>query len=152
MYGPAVKQFVESPGVHVTPNVDYAGFDPDRPENYRRSVYRFIFRTLPDPFMESLDCADASQLTHARTSSVSPLQALALLNNRFVVRQSEHLAARLRREADGTDAQVRLAYLLTLGRPPTDEEARAVAEYATKHGLENACRVLLNCNEFLFVN
>src|SRR6185436_14406377 len=54
MGGPSSKQFIESPGVHVTPVLDYRGFDPDRPENLRRSVYRFIFRTLPDPFMESL--------------------------------------------------------------------------------------------------
>jgi hypothetical protein len=83
MGGPSVKQFIESPGVHVTPVLDYLGFDPDRPENLRRSVYRFIFRTLPDPFMESLDCADASQLTPARNTSVTALQALTMLNNRF---------------------------------------------------------------------
>ena len=75
MGGPSVKQFNMSPGIHVTPVVDYVHFDVDRPENYRRSVYRFIFRTLPDPFMEALDCADSSQLTAVRTASVTPLQA-----------------------------------------------------------------------------
>src|SRR5262249_55968676 len=61
MGGPSVRQFVERPGVHVTPVVDYDAFDPDRPEARRRSVYRFIFRTLPDPFFDVLDCPDASQ-------------------------------------------------------------------------------------------
>src|SRR5439155_26735466 len=78
--GPSVKQFIERPGVHITPTVDYDAFDPDRPEARRRSVYRFIFRTVPDPFFDALDCPDASQLTPARNESVSALQALALLN------------------------------------------------------------------------
>src|SRR5437868_9289019 len=43
MGGPSVKQFNQGPGVHVTPLVDYLNFDVDRPENYRRSVYRFLF-------------------------------------------------------------------------------------------------------------
>lgn len=64
-----------------------------------RSVYRFIFRTLPDPLMETLDVADSSQLTAVRNSSVTALQALSMLNNPLVVRQSEHLAARPRRPA-----------------------------------------------------
>ena len=34
-------------------------FDFDQPEMRRRSIYRFVFRTLPDPFMDSLDCPDS---------------------------------------------------------------------------------------------
>ena len=71
MGGPSVKQFIQSPGIHVTPNVDYLKFDVDSPEARRRSVYRFLFRTLPDPFMDALDCPDASQFTPVRTASVT---------------------------------------------------------------------------------
>ena len=92
MGGPSVKQFVETPGIHVTPKVDYEAFDIDRPEQHRRGVYRFVFRTLPDPFLEALDCPDAAQLTPVRTTSMSALQALALLHDRFMVRMSEHVA------------------------------------------------------------
>ena len=62
-------------------------------------MYRFVFRTLPDPFMEALDCPDASQLTPARNVSVTALQALAMLNDKFMVRMSEHLAARAAKAA-----------------------------------------------------
>ena len=86
-----------------------------------------------------------------RSSSVTPLQALALLNDRFAVRQSEHLAERLKKASDDPPSRIRLAYELTLSRPPSEAEARALAGYAAKHGLPNACRLLLNCNEFLFV-
>ncbi|HVV98848.1 MAG TPA: DUF1549 and DUF1553 domain-containing protein, partial [Planctomycetaceae bacterium] len=152
MGGPSVKQFIQTPGIHVTPMVDYINFDVDRPESYRRSVYRFIFRTLPDPFMESFDCADASQLTPARNVSVTALQALAMLNNRFVVRQSEHLADRITQRTADPAAQINALYEYVLQRPPREEERTALQTYAAKHGLANACRVLLNSNEFLFVD
>ena len=152
MGGPSVKQFIQTPGIHVTPMVDYLHFDVDSRENFRRSVYRFIFRTLPDPFMETLDCADASQLTPVRSTSVTALQALTMLNNRFVVRQCQHIAARLEKSAVELDAQIRIAYELILGRPATPHEVELVSDYARRHGLANAVRMLLNSNEFMFVN
>ncbi|MGI8978051.1 MAG: PSD1 and planctomycete cytochrome C domain-containing protein [Pirellulaceae bacterium] len=153
MGGKSVRQFIQTPGIHVTPNVDYQNFNPDDAANYRRSVYRFVFRTLPDPFMESLDCADASQLTPARTVSVTALQALTMLNDKFVIRQSERLAERLKAEAgENQNAQVARLFELILLRPPRESEATALRAYLEKHGLSNACRLLLNSNEFMFVN
>ena len=152
MGGPSVKQFIQTPGIHVTPNVDYANFDPDRPENFRRSVYRFIFRTLPDPLMDSLDCADSSQLTPVRNASLTALQALSMLNNKFTVRQSEHLATRAASSSGDLSQQIEVAFRFALLRKPTDRERAALTEYARQHGLANACRVLLNSNEFLFVD
>jgi hypothetical protein len=152
MGGPSVKQFTMSPGIHVTPVVDYANFDVDRLENYRRSVYRFVFRTLPDPLMEALDCPDSSQLTPTRTVSVTPLQALAMLNNKFMVRMSEHLAARAANAGSDTAGQIAAVYRFALGREPTTKEGALLMEYERKHGLANACRVILNSNEFMFVN
>jgi hypothetical protein len=150
MGGPSVKHFLESPGIHRTPKVDYVGFDPDAPGGHRRSVYRFVFRTLPDPLMDVLDCPDASQFTAARASSVTVLQALAMLNDHFMVRMSEHFAKRVA-SAGPVEEQVRQAYRLALGREPTARERSLLAGYASRHGMANACRVLLNCNEFLFV-
>ncbi|HZY90063.1 MAG TPA: DUF1549 and DUF1553 domain-containing protein, partial [Gemmataceae bacterium] len=126
MGGPSVKHFLQSPGIHVTPNVDYLGFDLDGPGAYRRSVYRFLFRTLPDPFMDALDCPDASQFAPVRSTSVTALQALALLNDRFMVRQSEHFAARVGRAGPDLGKQVGAAFLLALGRPPSDAERAAL--------------------------
>jgi hypothetical protein len=152
MGGPSVKQFNMSPGIHVTPVVDYVHFEVDRPENYRRSVYRFLFRTLPDPFMEALDCADSSQLTAVRTVSVTPLQALAMLNDKFMIRMSEHLAERIGNTSPDRLRQVQTLYQLTLGREPTGRECAAVCAYVARYGLGNACRIILNSNEFLFIN
>lgn len=150
--GPSVKQFIQLPAIHVTPGVDYLNFDVDRPENARRSVYRFLFRTLPDPFMETLDCADSSQLTPVRNTSVTALQALATMNNKLIVRQSEHLAERVKATNPSVPDQIVSLYNLILNRPPTAAEQKLVVEYAQTHGLANACRMLLNCNEFLFLD
>jgi hypothetical protein len=152
MGGPSVKQFVETPGIHVTPNVDYRAFDIDDPVHRRRSVYRFLFRTLPDPFMETLDCPDGSQPTARRNESITALQALAMLNDRFVVRQSEHLAEQLEAERPDLRGRIRRLYELALLREPAADELAAFEEYATTHGLANAGRMLLNSNEFLFAD
>ncbi len=151
MGGPSVKQFLQSPGIHVTPKVEYNKIDVDHPSMYRRSVYRFIFRTLPDPLMETLDCADASQLTPVRHSSVTALHALAMLNDRFLVRQSEHFATRLTRLSKDPREQIRVAYLLALGRPPRPQEIEVLTAHAARHGLASVCRLLINTNEFMFV-
>src|SRR5262249_49497849 len=54
-----------------SPIYDYAKFDPDNPEGYRRSIYRFIVRSVPDPFMERLDCPDSSLLSPKRSTTLT---------------------------------------------------------------------------------
>jgi hypothetical protein len=151
MGGPPLRQFVESKGVHVTANADYDAFDIDSPAARRRSVYNFVFRTVPDPLMQTLDCPDASQFAPRREQSVTALQALAMLNDRMIIRQSEHIATRLENMTADVEEQVRRLYALALSRPATDDEVAAVSTYASKHGLANAVRMLLNSNEFMFV-
>src|SRR5262249_37104949 len=137
--------------IHVTPNVDYAHFPVDNPANYRRCIYRFIFRTLPDPFLEAMDCPDGSQQAPVRSSSVTALQALSMLNNPFLVRQYEQLATRLEKLESTWEAQIQLLFRLSLGREARDQEMAALVEHVQRFGLASACRVVLNSNEFLFV-
>jgi mono/diheme cytochrome c family protein len=151
MGGPSVKQFVMTPGIHVTPNVDYKSFQLDDPANSRRSIYRFLFRTLPDPFMDALDCPAGDQLTPVRSESVTSLQALALLNNPFVIRQCEHLANRITSDPTLASQPMESLYRLALQREPTAEERAKLQAYADRHGLANACRAIVNSNEFMFV-
>ncbi len=152
MGGPGDLQFDLQPGIHVTPRVDYTKFDVDSAAGRRRSVYRFLFRTLPDPFMDALDCPAGDQLTAARNNSVTVQQALALWNNAFVTRQAEHLATRLEAEANSVEAQIQRAFELTLGRPASAGELADFTAHAQQHGLANCCRLLFNSNEFVFVN
>jgi len=142
MGGPSVEQFAFKDD--HSPVYDYGRYDPDGPGARRRSVYRFIVRSVPDPFVDALDGADASILTPRRTTTLTALQALATLNDAFVLKQCEHLAGRA--------GSVEAAFRLTLGREPGQEEARRMRDYAARHGLVNVCRLLVNSNEFWFVD
>ncbi|MBI3862929.1 MAG: DUF1549 domain-containing protein [Planctomycetia bacterium] len=148
--GPSDQQFFFKDD--HSPIYDYERFDVDSPASFRRSVYRFIVRSVPDPFMECLDCADPSLLTPRRNTTLTALQALSLLNNPFMVRQAEHFAARLEGASPDRRDQISLAYRLAFGREPTDDERRLLTEYAAQNGLANLCRVIFNSNEFLFVD
>jgi mono/diheme cytochrome c family protein len=152
MYGPPVMHFRMSPGVHVTPVADYDDLDLDRPEARRRAIYRYVFRTRPDPFLQAIDCPDASQSAPVRTVSLGPLQALALWNNRFMLTSAEHLADRATRAASTLEDRVAFVSRQVLLRAPDDEERRAWALHAERHGLANLARVLFNSSEFLFID
>jgi hypothetical protein len=122
------------------------------PATYRRTVYRFVVRSVPNPFLECLDCADPNINTPVRNTTLTALQALALLNDPFMVKQAEYFADRLRTMSDNPVSQIEAACRIALGRPPTDNERDSLARYAKKHGLANACRLLFNTNEFVFVD
>ena len=91
-------------------------------------------------------------MTPKRNTTVTALQVLATSNNPFVLRQAEHFAERLRQTQGTLAAQIELACKLALSRTPQPEESAKLAAYAAKHGLANACRLILNSNEFMFVD
>lgn len=150
MGGPSAKLFFFK-NDH-SPVYDYERFDLDDPAGFRRSIYRFIVRSVPDPFMECLDCADPSILTPKRNATLTSLQALALLNNPFAVRQAERLAERASKTARDPARQIEAVYRLTLGRRPTAQESKLLTDYAGRFGLANACRLIFNSNEFVFLD
>jgi hypothetical protein len=122
------------------------------PRTFRRTIYRFTVRSVPNPFLESLDCADPNVNVPVRNTTITALQALAQLNNPFMVKQSGYFALRLRKVSDIPERQIDAAYRLAFGRLPSAEEREMMVAFARRHGLENACRVLFNANEFLFVD
>ncbi len=151
MGGPGDRQFDLQPGIHVTPKVDYTKFDPDSDAGRRRSIYRFLFRTLPDPFMDALDCPAGDKLTAVRDNTVTVQQALAMWNNVFIARHAEHFAARLAASPGGESERIAFACEIVWGRAPRADEARELADYSGAHGMANLCRLLLNSNEAMFV-
>ncbi len=150
MGGPSVDHFFFKDD--HSPVYDYTQFDVDSPASYRRSVYRFIVRSVPDPFMDCLDCADPSLLVPRRNTTLTALQALSMLNNRLMVKGAEHFSARIIRAGGNLDQQIRLAYQLAFGRSPHPEEVRPLADFVAEYGMANGCRLILNSNEFIFVD
>jgi hypothetical protein len=102
--------------------------------------------------MDALDFPDAAQLAPIRPFSASALQALALLNDDFVLFHCQRFGERLERQGSATKVQVQAAFRLAFQREPTRKELSDFSAYASQHGLPAMCRVLLNSNEFLFVD
>ncbi len=152
MGGPGWQDFVIEHPEH-SPHYEYGLADPEDARTWRRSIYRFIVRSQTQPWMTALDCADPSMRVDKRNESLSPLQALALLNNGFMLAQARHFATRLEREKPNDLAgQIARAQWLAFGRAPTTREQAKFSAFARNYGLANFCRVLLNLNEFTFAD
>jgi hypothetical protein len=135
-----------------SPHYKYEEYNPDDPQSHRRSVYRLIVRSVPDPFMATLDCADPSASVARRNETLTPLQSLALLNNPFMVTMAQHFAERITPMGQDTEERLMAAWRLAFGREPTNSELAPLVEYTDRRGLANACRLLFNMNEFVFVD
>ena len=117
----------------------------------RRSIYTFQRRSLPLPMIASFDAIPFSESCDRRNVTTTPLQALSMLNGELTNEESTYLASRVEKEA-GADrpAQIRRLFELVLNRPPTNEEANNFAHF--NGTLQSLCRVLLNSNEFVYVD
>lgn len=149
--GPGFQDFVITQPAH-SPHYEYHLHDPNDPKSHRRAIYRFIVRSQPQPMLTTLDCADPSLSVDKRNESQTALQALALLNNRFMLTMAERFAERLRQMHDSPDRQIEKAFRLALAREPSPSEQAELTAYAKQHGLASACRVLFNLSEFMFID
>lgn len=151
MGGPSFQDFVIEHPEH-SPHYEYPLHDPEDIKSHRRSIYRFIVRSQPQPFMTILDCADPSMQVGKRNESVSPLQSLSLLNNSLMLTMSKDFAARLDAGGGSLGERVQTGYCEAVGHPPTERDLQALTRYAQEFGLSNYCRLLFNLNEFSFVD
>jgi hypothetical protein len=123
----------------------------DGPEAWRRSVYIYRKRGLPLPMLEIFDLPNQNISCGARNVSTVPTQALALMNDDFVLRQAQLFADRLSEAApDNPGKQVDLAYQLALNRPPDATERKLALDFLTQHKLSGFAHVMFNLNEFLY--
>lgn len=135
-----------------SPVYDY--FDTtSRPDRQRRSVYNFVVRSTPDPFLDVLDFPVPSSCTPARSSTNTPLQSLSLLNDPFVIQQADRFAARLTAaHPNDVRGQVTAGYRLAFGHGPSPTEIERSVEFIKDRQLFQFCRALFNANEFLYVD
>ena len=132
--GPSFRPFT----VTVFNSSFYTLTDPPEPDYNRRTLYRINVNSAKSPLLEAFDCPDPSTKTPRRAVTTTPLQALTLMNNSFVLRQAQAFGERVQKEAgDDPEAQVRRAYLLAFGRPPTKEETDRAAAAGPRAGAGN---------------
>lgn len=115
-----------------------------------RSIYWVQKRTVPIPYMETFDLPENSVSCGRRLQSIVAPQALAMINGNMIESASIAFADRID-QADPTD-QVRQLYNFSLQRPPSPAELDACLEHLDQHGLIATARVILNLNEFVFLD
>jgi hypothetical protein len=119
----------------------------------RRTIYRTWVRSARSQFLDVFDCPDPSTKAPQRAVTTTPLQALSLLNNSFVLRAADSCALSVRAEAgDDPDQQVSQLFERAFNRQPASEEQAACTALVRKHGLAALCRVIFNSNELLYVD
>jgi Protein of unknown function (DUF1553)/Protein of unknown function (DUF1549)/Planctomycete cytochrome C len=136
------------------------GWDKSPPaEQARRSVYIFVKRTLGVPLLESFDVASPDTSTPSRSVTTVAPQALILLNSDFLQQQAAALARRVRQGADGKPQdEVRAAYQRALGREPSEREQAIAVEFLQRwsnqpdQALDELCKLILNLNEFVYID
>ncbi len=150
MGGPAFQPFRYL--LRKVPVYDYHDVS-DGPQLWRRSVYSFIVRSVPNPFMDVLDFPAPANCTPARNTTTTAVQTLSLLNDPFVIQQSDHFAKRLEGSHPGDPrGQVRTAYRLAFGRVPSQAELELASRFIANRPLLQFCRAIFNANEFLYVD
>jgi len=141
----------------------------EEPSTWRRSVYAYWKRGLKYPMFEVHDQPDPNVTCEMRNTTTVPTQALTLLNNEFVLVQARYLAERVAGEAGSDPARQILAlYRIALSREPSRKEmgqnldfllkqrdyhaAKASGSNYTLSALTDLSHVMLNANEFVYIN
>ena len=135
----------------------HGGPPADAASSHRRSVECKVIRNKRDVVLDAFDSPDAFNSAGTRNTTTTVTQTLLLINGPWALDRAQALAARLTREAPDTPRdRVALAYRLTLGRAPGEEEFAAGVAFLSRDNLEQAildyCHVLLNSSEFLYLD
>jgi len=163
MYGPPVPvyltKFMQGRGRPGNGPLDGAG---------RRSIYISVRRNFLSPMMLVFDTPVPSQSVGRRNISNVPAQALTLMNDPFVIQQSQLWAKRLlEHESESAERRIEAMYESAFARLPTKQEVdvaigflQSQAEAAglpadrwqTEERLwSDLCHVLINSKEFIFL-
>jgi hypothetical protein len=99
-------------------------------EEYRRSLYVTVRRTLPLGMLEPFDLPVMTPNCEQRAQSTVAPQSLLLMNNGFIVDQALAMAGRIRSEAgDDPAAQFDRAWVLIFSRKPDSTERQQGVDY-----------------------
>jgi hypothetical protein len=162
------------PGPHPFPPIrewhwtQHSPFKADYPSNHR-SVYLMTQRLHRHPFLGLFDGPDTNTTTDVRSTSTVPLQALFLMNDKFMRDTAGAFAGRLCRDASDPQTRIARALGLAFGRPALPQEIQRATDYVASYTREAShtglsprkaeseawlsyARILLDSNEFVYVD
>lgn len=140
----------------------------NQPMDYRSVYLPMVRDALPDS-LAVFDPADANIVSGKRESSVVPRQALYLMNNSFVLSQSQRMAERIIDHSRSPLERIQYAYLLAYGREATQDELTATRDFVqdlvaqlrgqgqrrdqiASMAYASVCQALIASAEFRFLN
>ena len=126
------------PEGHPFPPMETWGFTIHNPfhavyESNHRSLYLMSQRNRRNPYLSLFDAADPNLTTGSRMPTITPSQALFLMNSGFVHEQARGLAERIQKISGDDRARIRYAFALTQGREVTAREIDASLEFMTRY-------------------
>jgi hypothetical protein len=146
------------------------GGGPGRPGGFgqqspvTRSVYLPAIRNQTPEALALFDFPETSMVMSERPTTTIPAQGLYLLNNPWVIRQSETAAGKLL-EKEASDAErIKQGYLRFFGRTPSEKESKAALDFLDRYeksatgaakrraAWSALCQAWFASAEFLYVN
>ena len=136
--------------------------DGDQP---RRTIYTKILRNQRDPLLEAFDGPDGFSSTPQRSVTTTPTQALMLINGDWMVQRARALADRIVESSDQDLDRINFAFQWVLGRPAAEDDEQETLQFLEQQRRAGGgshtpqldawidfCHVLLNSNEFLYID
>jgi hypothetical protein len=158
MYGPSVPP-------HISEYQDGRGKPPSGPldGDGRRSIYIGVRRNFLPPMFLAFDYPMTVSTIGRRGVSTVPSQALALMNNEFVLKQAARWADALQAAASDDASRLHIMFHTAYGRPIEQAELRRALKFldeqerryqsadARFRAMTDLAHVLFNSKEFIFI-
>jgi hypothetical protein len=151
---------IRDAAVAVTGELDsrMSGEGGDSGKTARRAIYLKVFRNKQDATLDVFDAPDGQVSMPIRNVTTTPTQSLFMINGPWIMLRAKALARRLNESSKTLDERVTAAYRAAFSREPTNEESRVGVEFlqassaSGEEALVDFCHVLLNSNEFLYMD
>jgi len=127
----------------------------------RRALYVKSFRNAPDAMLYAFDVAKGLKSVAGRNNTTTPTQSLLMINGDYVLARSRAMAKRLEAGNRPLPDALRYGFRLAWGRVPDAMELQRGLEFVSAgdpapdqlhERLVDFCHVLLNANEFLYLD